>query len=377
MRLSETEKDRRLELVREWMRRDKIDALLVVGDAPCVTSKEGGNFRYLTDFFVYANYSVLLCFVEKESVLFVGSINPLYWAPKRSSVKDVRMSTDYAADIAKVLNERTQAAHGRLGLASIASLPPNSFITLRENLRNWEFIDADPILFDLRFAKSKEEQRLLKKSADLIDASFEAVKKKIKPGLKEYEIVGFLEGFHRSRGAEQTFNLISSGPFPGGKGQGFPTLPASPSDRIIKKGDVICLEISASIMGYWNQLVREVTMGKNPEFAAFHKALVKTVRAGAKSMKTGAKTSDFIAAMEKAATQEGFKLNPPMGHYVGLDLGEASLEKPLVLKLGSAAIVHPCLSDQRGTRVFWGETYLVGEKKAACLNQPSEDLVVI
>ena len=303
----------------------------------------------------------------------MGSINPGYWAPRRSSVKDVRVSTDYASDIAKVLNE----SHGRLGLASIASLPPKSFISLKEKLSHWEFIDADPIFFDLRFAKSKEEQRLLKKSADLVDASFEALKKKIKPGLKEYEIVGFLEGFHRSRGAEQTFNLISSGPFPGGKGQGFPTLPASPSDRIIKKGDVICLEISASIMGYWNQLVREVTIGKNPEFAAFHKALVKTTYAGAASMKTGAKTSDFITAMEKVATQEGFKLNPPMGHYVGLDLGEASLEKPLILKSGSAAIVHPCLSDQRGTRVFWGETYLVGEKKAVCLNRPSEDLVVI
>jgi Xaa-Pro aminopeptidase len=377
MRLSETEKARRLELMKEWMRGERIDALLVVGDAPCVTSKEAGNFRYLTDFFVYASYSVLLCFAEKESVLFVPSVNPLYWAPRRSSVKDVRVSTDYASDIAKVLNEKTQVAHGRLGLASVASLPPKSFISLKEKLSNWEFIDADPIFFDLRFAKSKEEQRLLKKSAALVDASYEALKKKIKPGLKEYEIVGFLEGFHRSRGAEQTFNLISSGPFPGGKGQDFPTLPASPSDRTIKKGDVICLEISASIMGYWNQLVREVTIGRNPEFATFHKALVKTTRAGAESMKTGAKTSDFIAAMEKAATKEGFKLNPPMGHYVGLDLGEASLEKTLVLKSGSAAIVHPCLSDQRGTRVFWGETYLVGEKKAACLNRPSEDLVVI
>ena len=156
MRLSETEKARRLELVKEWMRRDKIDALLVVGDAPCVTSKEGGNFRYLTDFFVYASYSVFLCFAEKESVLFVGSINPGYWAPRRSSVKDVRVSTDYVSDIAKVLNERTQVAHGRLGLASIASLPPKSFISLREKLSNWEFIDADPIFFDLRFAKSKK-----------------------------------------------------------------------------------------------------------------------------------------------------------------------------------------------------------------------------
>ena len=46
MRLSETEKARRLELVREWMRRDSIDALLVVGDAPCVTSKEAGIFAF-------------------------------------------------------------------------------------------------------------------------------------------------------------------------------------------------------------------------------------------------------------------------------------------------------------------------------------------
>jgi Xaa-Pro aminopeptidase len=380
MVISEAEKNRRVKVLNERIKRENLDALLVVGDTAKVSSKGVGSFRYLTDFMVYANYDLLLLFTDSKPVMLAASENTHYWASKRSWIADVRLSTQYPFDVVKIVNERAKRDHGRLGLVSMAALPPSHFTYLQENLRNWQFVDADPILLDLRFAKSEEEQRLLKKAGEIVDASFQAVQKVIKPGVKEYEIVGFLEGFHRGNGAEQTFNLISSGPFPGKQDQRFPTLPSSPSDREIKKGDAICLEITAAYRGYWNQLVREVVVGKeNRNLSFFINALVKTVRAGVGSMKPGKKTKDFLTSMEKCAEKEGFKLTPPMGHYVGLDLQEPQMspEIELVLRPGTSAIIHPTLSDEKGTRVFWGETYIVGENEAIHLNQTNDDLLVI
>lgn len=380
MDISKAEKDRRFRSVYGAMRRDTIDVLLMVGDAAKVSTRTTGGFRYLTGFFVYASYSFLLLFMDEEPVILAPSENSRYWASKRSWIKDVRLSGQKALDIVKVINEKTKKDHGKLGIVSTASLPPDLFVSLQQDLPKWQVVDADPILFEITSGKSEEEELLLRQAGEIVDAGYRAVLKMIRPGLKEYEIVGFLEGFFGAQGCDKTFNLISSGPFPGDKQQGFPTLPSSPSDREIRKGDVICLEITAGYKGYWNQLVREVVVGQeNPYLASFHKALVETVRAGVASMKPGVKTSDFVGSMENAAIKAGFGLTPPMGHYAGLDLmeGPVSAESRLVLRSGSCAIIHPCLSDGTGNRVFWGETYIVRETQTSGLNQSSNELVVL
>ena len=379
MVLSETERRQRSKAVIERMRKENIDALLVVGDAAKVSSRGPGSFRYLTDFMVYANYNLLLFFAEAEPVMLAGTENSYIWASRRSWIGDVRLSTRYPADVVKVINEKVKSSHGKLGLVAMDGLPPVLFNYLKDNLRNWEVMNADPVLSDLRLAKTEEEQRLMKKAAEIVDAGYDAVQRMIKPGVKEYEIVGFFEGFYRGHGCDQTFNLISSGPFPGSKIQPYPTLPSSPSDRKILKGDAICLEMTAAYKGYWNQLVRMILVGKeNQALSSFCDALVKTVRAGAASMKPGAKTIDYIRSMDSCAKKEGFNLRPPMGHYVGLDLGESGVspENPLILRKGTSAIVHPCLEDDNGARVFWGETYIVGEKGAKCFNKRNDELLV-
>jgi len=360
------------------MRKEGLDAILVIGDSAKSGIRGTGSFRYLTDFFIYFNYSLLLSFIEADPVMLVPTENSRYWASKRSWINDVRLSRHYPSDIVNILMEK--ATHGRLGLTVMEAFPPSLYQYLQENIPTWELIDASPILFDLRFSKSHEEQKLLKEAAEIVDAGFQAVLKMIRPGTREYEIVGFLEGFHRGHGSDQTFNLISSGSFPGNGDERFPTLPTYPSDREIKKGDVICLEMSAVYGGYWNQLVREVSVGKeNRDLSSFHGAIVKTIQKGVSSMKPDVLTSDFIALMEQAAQKEGFRLTEPTGHYAGLDLVEAliSPSSKLALRPGTAAIIHPCLSDAQGTRMLWGQTFVVGVNESTCLNSTNDELVVI
>lgn len=380
MYLSDTEKQQRYVSLREQMKKAHMDALVVVGDPGIGGTAGPGNFRYLSDFFIIFHYGLLFFFAEEEPVIMVTSELQRYWALKHSWIDDVRFSSDYTSDAAEVFKEKARGTHGRLGLAGTESLSHSVYQSFQENLPAWQIIDATSILFELRFSKSQEEQQLLKKAADIIDKGFQSVLNRIRPGVKEFEITGFLDGFHRGHGCDQTFNLISSGSFPRGNNKDFPGLPWYPSDREIKKGDVVLMEMTAAYGGYWNQLVRAVSVdAENRDLTSFHGAMLHTIQAGVTSMKPGVLTSDFVASMDTAAKEKGFELTFPMGHFVGLDLVEARVhpQSQQIMKPGTAVIIHPCLSGSSGIRILWGQTYLVSETGTTCMNRAGDELVVV
>jgi Xaa-Pro aminopeptidase len=379
MYLSSAEKERRYQLVREQMKKENVNSILVVGNTAIGGPLSSGNFCYLTDFFMISNYGLLLFSAESDPVMWVGNEITEYQALKNSWISDVRVSNCYAPDVVKVVKER-ERTNGRLGISSMENLPASTYRYLQENLPSWEFIDADPILLNIKFSKSAEEQLFLKKAAELVDNGFQAALKVIRPGIKERDIVGVLDGFHRGCGSDRTFNLILSGPFPRSNKKEPPIQLWYPSNREIKKGDVILLEMTATYGGYWNQLVRAVSVGgENRELSFFHKAILKSIEAGVKSMKPGVQTSDFVAKINKCAEEMGYKLTIPVGHYVGLDLVEARINPGinLILKQGTPGIVHPILVDRNGDRMFWGQTYLVVENETIQLNSTGDELVVV
>lgn len=380
MYLSTTERERRYKQLRESMAREDIEVLLVVGNnhATGGPSWATGSFRYLTDFFIFSSYGVLLFFRDTNPIMLVPIELQDVRAKRYSWVNDVRISFDYAETMVHLLQEKglTQA---KVGIVSMESMPTKTYLSLREKLPKVEFLDAGFILLRQRFIKGKEEMRLMEKAAQLNDGAYKEVLKSIRPGIKEYEIVGILEGYHRRNGADRTFNLISSGPFPSSKeGSPFLGVPWFPIDREIEKGDCVLLEITTVYGGYWNQLVRIVSVGsENSELARFHKTAVMTIQAGLEKMRVGLITMDFVNPMTNAAEKHGFKLTTPMGHFVGLDLieGRVDSESQVVLAPGISMVIHPCIANSQGIRVIlWGQTYFMTEGGPVKLNQ-TEDIL--
>lgn len=379
MYLSMKEKERRYALVREMMGKEGIDPLLVVGNAGIGGSTGPGNFRYLTDFFVIFDYSLLLFFAESEPVMLVGSSLSRYHALKKSWIDDVRESSHYELDVMNAVKERG-GPKGKLGVAGMEGVPASLYQSIRENLSSWELVDVSPSLLDIRLSKSDEEQHLLKRAAEIVDGGFQAALGMIKPGVTEQDIGGVLEGFYRGHGSDRTFNLISSGPFPRPIKQDSAIQQFYPSERKIKKGDTILLEMTATYGGYWNQLVRAVSVGReNRDLSQFHRASLKTIEAGVDAMRLGVRTSEVVTAIDDRAKGLGYILNVPVGHYVGLDLVEARVNPgiELALKQGTAVIIHPILSNASEDLMFWGQTYFVGENQTISLNSTPDDLVVV
>ena len=380
MYLSTQEKDRRYEELRTIMGKEEIDALIVVGNTQATGDPyySTGNFRYLTDFFIFSLYGLLLFFRESDPIMLVPMELQDTFARKYSWISDVRMGLNYPETITRVLAER-KLAGGKIGIVSMESLPASLYLSLREKLPDADFVDAATILLPMRFIKGEEERRLLRRAAEMNDAAYREVLKQLRPGMREYEVAGIVEGYHRSNGADKTFNLVFSGAFPvTEEGAPYQGLPWCPGQRTIEKGDCVHLEMTTVYGGYWNQLVRIIAVGtENRELARFHEAAVATAQAGLAAMKPGTLTAEAVRAMAGAAEARCFKLTAPLGHFCGLDLIEARVaaESQVVLDPGVTMILHPRIDDGKGRNMLlWGETYLMTDQGPLRLNQTDDRL---
>jgi Xaa-Pro aminopeptidase len=380
MYLSEQERDRRYGLVRSAMNDAGVDTLLVVGNNHASGSPlfSTGSFRYLADFFIFSLYGLLLFFREDEPVMLVPMELQEMMARKYSWVKDIRISFNYAETVAHVLKEKGLDDR-RIGIISMESFSASAYLSLQERLPKAIFSEATSLVLPFRFIKGEEERLLMEKAGELNDGAYQEVLKQLKPGMREYEVAGIIEGYHRGRGADKTFNLVFSGPFPATKdGIPFQGLPWCPGQRAIEKGDCVHLEMTTVYGGYWNQLVRIIAVGiANTELEKFHRATVATTQSGLKTMKPGMKMSEVIPSMAKTTKGYGFGLTTPMGHFVGLDLIEARVDadSPVILEPGVAMILHPRLDDFKGRRIIlWGETYLMTERGPIRLTQTDDTL---
>jgi len=380
MYLSERERDRRYDQLREIMVKEDIGAFVVVGNN-CVGGTTGtGSFRYLTDYFMIFSYGLLIFFRTEDPTLFVGSDLQHVWASRYSWIHDIRVSPDLAQLAARLLAEKG-LTRGKIGVVGMGSMPAAAYLSIKERLPEASFFDADFIFFGIRLKKGEAERDLLERAARINDDAYKEVLKHIRPGLREYEIVGILEGYHRGRGSDQTFNLISSGPFPTSlEGIPFQGLPWHPGIREIREGDCILLEMTTTYGGYWNQLVRMVSVRKqNPEVIRFHRTALIGLEAGLKEIKMRAKTRDLVQSVARATEKEGFALGLPMGHFAGLDVmeGRVSPDSDVVLEPGIAVVIHPCVMNAQGVRFLWGQTYFMTDDGPVNLNQSDDALHVV
>jgi Xaa-Pro aminopeptidase len=380
MYLSKEERDRRYAALRASMARADIPVLLVVGNGHATGSPvfSTGGFRYLTDFFIFSYYGLLLFFQKDDPIMLVPMELQETVANKYSWVDDIRLSLNYADIVTRVLKEKG-LERGRVGIISMESIPASMYLSLRESLPEAKFADAGSMLLRQRFTKSDDERRLLEKAAELNDGAYKEVLKKLKPGMKEYEVAGIIEGYHRGHGADKTFNLVFSGPFPTSKeGVPFQGLPWCPGQRAIEKGDCVHMEMTNAYGGYWNQVVRIVAVGvENRALVRFHEAAVKIMQSVVGSTKVGTRTAAMVSTMAVAAQEQGFTLTAPLGHFVGLDLieGRVAAESDVVFNSGVAAIIHPRIDDSKGANMLlWGETYFMTEQGLVCLNRTDDVL---
>lgn len=246
-----------------------------------------------------------------------------------------------------------------------------------------QVVDGQDAMLDARMIKTKDEIELLKIAAAMVDAAYEEIVRHIKPGVRENELVAIANYVLYNLGSDlvECVNVVS-GP------RAVPH-PHVFSDRIIRPGELVFLDIMHSFNGYRTCYYRTFVCGKptKAQEQAYTKAwewLKKSIEA----VKPGATTAD-IARCWPAAEEFGFKDEREafllqFGHGIGLSIWEKpvisrlfSLEKPFVLQEGMVfALETYCpSSDGKGGARIEEEVVVTADGCEVITKYPAEELI--
>jgi Xaa-Pro aminopeptidase len=211
-----------------------------------------------------------------------------------------------------------------------------------------EIVDGQEVMLSARIIKTNDEIELLKTSAAMVDAAYEEVVRHIKPGARENDLVAVANHVLFTLGSElvECVNSVA-----GTRGRPHPH---TFSDRIIRPGDMVFLDIMHAYNGYRTCYYRTFACGKptKAQLEAYEIAW-KWLKDSIDAVKPGATTADVAKAWPAPnkfglkTEEEAFLLQ--FGHGVGLSIWE----KPVISRLFS--LDHPYKIEEG--MVFALETY--------------------
>ena len=230
-----------------------------------------------------------------------------------------------------------------------------------------EIIPATGMVEKLRSVKTREEIAKIRQAVHLNEIVFQEVFATLAPGKTERQIALAIESTMRQKGAEEPAfpTIVASGP------NG--ALPhAVPTDRCIKEGEPVIIDMGLKLDGYCADMTRTVILGSPGKKALEVIRLVRKAQQEAlKTLRAGITARDADRAARKIITAAGYGkyFGHGLGHGVGLAVHEApSLNKMRRNKLqqGMVVTIEPgiYLPGWGGVRL---ENMAVVEKKGCML----------
>ncbi len=304
----------RLAKLREALAIEELDAILI-------TQPE--NRRYLSGF------------TGSAGVLLISQNQAIIATDFRYFEQVARQAPDF--QLAKVENRFVnllpqlveQVGAKRVGFES-AHLTFDQHRKWAEVAEGFELVPTKDLVEDLRAVKDEDELDAIKKAVALSDAAFAHILGVIEPGMTEKDVAWELESYMRTHGADKVaFDLIVAA----GPNGAMPH--ATVSDRAIRAGEPIVIDLGAALDGYHSDLTRTIYLGEPDErFREIYGLVLGAQLAaedrieGIKPGMTG-KEADAIArrVIEEAGYGEQF------GHGLGHGVGLAVHEKPTLGKL--------------------------------------------
>jgi Xaa-Pro aminopeptidase len=385
--ISTGELERRWKAVREMMKRDHIDYLIIRNDESFL----GGPIKWFTDLPATNNYPVTAIFPADEEMTFIshgtpapGEPGPPPWAvrgvKKRLSSNyfpSALYTNSYDAELAVgVLKEKKDAV---IGLVGKAFIPLSFYEYLTKDLPGAKFLDATDPIDHLMAIKSPEEIELIKSVAALQDKAMEHVRKTIRPGKKEYEVFADAQYACSLQGSYRYVILVGSGR----QGTAVPFLPPQFQNRTIQEGDQVSLLIEVNgPSGLWTELGRVITMGKPSQELqdAFGTAL-DAQKISLDLLKPGASPKDAWDANNAFLQKKGFfPERRAYAHGQGYHFVERPLirnDEPMKIKAGMNLTVHPTAAN----RTVWAgltDNYIITESgPGSCIHKNPKKIIVI
>ncbi len=152
-------------------------------------------------------------------------------------------------------------------------LPADAFAVLQGDLPGLRWVEALPILEELRAIKRPGELRLLREASEAIVESMLAVMRSAGPGITTREIARRMHQEEASRGLNFEYALIATGP----------SHLRAPSEARWGSGAILSIDSGGNTHGYIGDLCRMAVMGKATPLMKELLGEVQAVQAAARS----------------------------------------------------------------------------------------------
>jgi Xaa-Pro aminopeptidase len=220
--------------------------------------------------------------------------------------------------IAPVLR-RLQLDSARIGLDELAYA---QVLELERALPEVELDDGDAVMQAARRVKSDAEIAVMQEASAIAEAVTESAIATIRPGVREYDVVAEAMKTLYTLGGEMA-HLAT--PFvAAGEHMSPPNRFAS--DKVIREGDLVFVDIGAMWNGYYSDMGRTVICGSpSRRQQEVFTAVFNSLRAATEAMRPG-NTNDDVAAAVRAEGERlglgGSFLSLFIGHGVGIGANE-------------------------------------------------------
>lgn len=399
--LNQTDNEQRLDMDR--LRRERLakaQKALAESEADALLVFDMNNVRYTTSTWLgewardkFVRYAIVL--PEGDPLLFefgsavphkkkycpwiADSIYPSDSAMRGSIPPEVKIEEKIMSFLIDTL-KKAGLTKAKIGL-DVAEVP----VVLGLQDHGFTLIDGQRIMLGARVVKTQDEIDMLEYSAATVDAGYSAVVENLRAGVRENELVAIMNDRLYRLGAEQVeaVNCVS--------GPRCSPHPHNFSDRLIRPGEMIFMDVVSSFCGYRTCYYRTFHVGEAGK--AVHQAYRKTydwLYGGIAQVKPGNTTADickaFPTAKQMGYENEDVAFALQFGHGIGLSVWEypvvsrrVSMDYPIELKEGMTFALETYCPAEDGSGAARIEEELVVTKDGARVltKYPCKELICV
>lgn len=313
---SEKEYERRHRMLREAMKREGLDCLLIYGAHHFGGTDLGQiNTRYLASYVAYLHCYVVFP-LDGEPTLVLSMPNHLDNAKDLSVIRDVRApALDPEIGVGQRMKELglekgTIGVVGPTGTWFNFTIPVEHYTYLTKMFPNAHFRTMTAWYEALRLVKSEEEVQVMEKAAKMTNLVYETIILATKPGIKYSEL---------SKIAEATAaRLGGTTPFPGHIGSTSTKNPKRaypefyPTHNPVNAGDLVQTETCVGVSGYFTKIWGSFFLGEpSKEYRDLFELASSVRQTAIKELKpemTGRDAKKFVQPVKAAGYTTYFPL---------------------------------------------------------------------
>jgi methionyl aminopeptidase len=180
--------------------------------------------------------------------------------------------------------------------------------------------------------KSSWEIDLIRKSGRIVAEALARLTKLVEPGITTLDLDRLAEEYILKRGAKPAFKGYRGYPYSLCASVNEQVVHALPSERTLKEGDIVSLDLGSIVDGYYGDAAVTVPVGQvSDEANRLIDVTQESLRRAIDAVHPGGRLSDISHAVQAAVEAEGFSV---VRLFVGHGIGRSLHEEPQIPNFG-------------------------------------------